>query len=167
MYVSKAGSLLQGGIHFDFLLNHGISSVSPSDSWKNSFKRSLLKNCWISFSNWNRSIFDGFGKNERPLESKSFSSLEREILEMFTTILWSCILFSCFFMMFLSTAVFVLISFHEKKFNLSFFLHLMHSWTSVHSSFNILAFYKAFFRILCALCIIDVIQIIFMLNVYT
>ena len=31
------------GVQFDFFLNRGISSLSPSDSWKNSFNRSLLK----------------------------------------------------------------------------------------------------------------------------
>ena len=87
VYVSKAGSLLQGDVHFNFLLNCGISSLSPFDSWKNSFNQSLLKNCWISSSNWNRSIFDRFGKMERPFESKSFSSLERGIFKMFTTVL--------------------------------------------------------------------------------
>ena len=81
IYVCKAGSLLQGGVHFDFLQNYGISSVSPSDAWENHFQQSVLKNCWISSSNWNQWIFDGFGKNETPLKSKSFSSLERRVFK--------------------------------------------------------------------------------------
>ena len=61
MYVSKAGSLLQGGVQFSFLVNHWISSLLLSDSRKNSFNWSRLKICSISYSNWNLSNFDGFG----------------------------------------------------------------------------------------------------------
>ena len=60
---------IAGGCPFRFLPKLWDFFILSPGVIKNSFSWSLLKYCCISSSNWNWSICDDLGQNERPLES--------------------------------------------------------------------------------------------------
>ena len=127
MYASKAGFLLQGGVHFDFFVNCGICSFYPSHSWKNSFSRSLLKkmldtllqletvNLWWFREKW-----------KAPREQILFGTWERDFWNVhYHTVIWFSVWLFLFVMFLFSAVLFVATFVPEKMLDLFSFLVLI------------------------------------------